>query len=242
MILHRSCLRRRVALLGAIAPTLLAGVAIALSTSGCPNDPIAPTDAGPDAPVSCQLAFIGDPAKDPEMEIIVSRADGSPSQKVEDGGAVPLIVPPQGGKVIFAGVRVTNIDPCLVKLKGVLRDLASGLVQVDTRILNLEPTSDGFGKSNDGDIAAFSNVSVCPNNWSDTNIYGSEYELELKVTDRAKRFAERKIRVTPFCAEPAFKAECECECRAGYMSSQQCGDGGTGGGGTGGMGTGGTNQ
>jgi hypothetical protein len=146
---------------------------------------------------------------------------------VHDGDVAPLIDPPQGGRVIFAGVRATNIDPCGVVLTGSLRDLTTNAVRFDTRTLNLEPTDDGWGGSEDDQISSFANIPVCGNSWSPTNIYGTEYELEVALIDAEGHSTSVKARVVPGCVEPGDKeTECLCICKGGYVLGE-CADAGT---------------
>jgi hypothetical protein len=214
-------------------PKRLSWLVVALSAGallgGCPDTSPGPSDP-PDAGPSCGIPFLGDRAKAPEIELIVRGTDGV-SAKVADGAAVAMIFPPQGGRVIFAGARATNIDPCGVKLTGTLRDLKTMQITVNTRTINLEPAGDGWGASDDKDISSFANVAVCPNSWSETNIYGNEYELTVKLTDRDKHIVTKVAKVIPSCAEPENMAECLCICKAGYVLGEPCGGGGGGSGG-----------
>lgn len=187
-----------------------------------------PTDAGPDViPTGCMTAFAGDETKEPEITLTVLGA-GSAVSPLEEGGVAPLIFPPQGGRVIFAGARVKNIDPCGVTLTGALRDLTTKQVRVDGRTVNLLLASDGVAETDPTDYSSFSNIPVCPNQWSETNLFGSEYELELTVVDRAGRTAQKKVRVTPECVEPDRLQECLCICKADYVLGETCGDAGAG--------------
>jgi hypothetical protein len=162
------------------------------------------------------------------MHVIALGADGA-SSPVADGGPVALIFPPQGGRVIFAGVRARNVDPCGVELSGALRDLATHQVRVDVRTVNLAATSDGYVASTDSSISTFANVPVCPNQWSSVDAFGQPYDLEMTLTDRAGRTASQKIRVVPACAEPDRAAECRCICKEGYVLGEACPtDGGAG--------------
>ena len=193
--------------------------------SGCGPDVSPPVDAGSDVVVGCTLPFLGDSTKPTELELIVLKADYT-STPVAEGDSVALLFPPQGGRVIFAGVRARNIDPCGIQLAGAVRDLATQQLRVDARTVNLEATSDGWGQSSDADIASFANVPMCPNQWSTTNIYGTKYELEVTITDRAMHKTTKKVAVVPACAEPENAAECTCICRGGYVLGEAC-DGGT---------------
>jgi hypothetical protein len=204
---------------------------LALLLAGCPSDPSPPSDAGADAAPDahgCTLPTLGDKAKDIEMEVLVLGPSNS-SVKVSEGDMVPLVFPPQGGEVIFAGVRATNLDACGVKITGALRDLDTKQVQVDARTVNLDDDGTGWGRSADGDISSFANISVCPNNWSKTDINNTPYALEVTVTDRDKRSVTKTLKITPFCAEEAYMSFCTCTCKGGYVLGQTC-DGGAGGG------------
>jgi hypothetical protein len=221
--MHRSPLRCSALALGA-----------SVLSSGCSAEPPpVPDDAGP----SCPLPFLGDKKRTPEIELIALRADRT-SAPVRDGDEVAMIFPPQGGRVIFAGVRATNIDPCGVKLAGALRDLQTMQVRVDARTINLMPSGDGWGRSDDTDISSFANVPVCPNQWAKADLYGNEYELKIVLEDRHDHSVIKSAKVILSCAEPENVAECRCICKGGYVLGEPCddrdggsdgGDGGDGG-------------
>ena len=46
-----------------------------------------------------------------------------------DGGPLAILQPPQGGRVVFVGVRATNVDGCGLQLTGALRDETSRQVR-----------------------------------------------------------------------------------------------------------------
>lgn len=192
-------------------------VVSAVALGGCPVDS---PDPGTDAP-ACTLPFIGDATKSMTLEIIARDAAGR-SSKVTEGGDVAIVYPPQGGRVIFVAARVTNVDPCAVKLSGVLRDLTTGQVRLDIRTVNLVPTGDGFGSALDADLSSFSNVPVCPNQWATDDVDDKPYELQVTVTDKSGRTATQKTKVVPRCAEPEREVECRCICRKGYVLGQAC--------------------
>ena len=197
---------------------LMLVAAFAVSLAGCPVDSRAPAvDAAP----ACTLPFIGDPSKPTTLEIIARDAAGH-STKVTPGGDVAIVYPPQGGRVIFVAARVDNVDPCAVKLSGVLRDLATGQVRLDIRTVNLVKDEGGLGAALDADISTFSNVPVCPNQWASDDVDDKPYELQVTVTDKAGRTATQKVNVVPRCAEPDREAECRCICRKGYVLGQVC--------------------
>jgi hypothetical protein len=205
-------------------------VAIMLVLAGAACSSQSPPDAegGPDP---CPVGFLGDEAGAPDFDFQVLLADDTVAI-VKDGDSVPMLLPPQGGRVVFVGVRATNVDGCALQLTGALRDLANGNASVDSRTINLTPTGDGWGvsaasTSTSGGIANFSNVPACPNNWSATNLYGHSYGLEVTIRDHEKRERTKKIQVTLACGQPENLGECMCICSAGYVLGQPCNDGGS---------------
>jgi hypothetical protein len=184
-------------------------------------------DAGP----SCALAFIGDKSAPIEVIVTVRTTDGA-SIDLKDGDNVPLIFPPQGGRVVFIGARVKNVDPCAVKLSGAIRDVATNQVRIDNRTINLRASGDGYGSSVDGDISTFSNVPMCPNQWASTDAFDKPFRVELTVADREGRSVSKQAMVTPTCAEADRRDECLCICKKGYVLGEVCGptDGGVDGG------------
>jgi hypothetical protein len=200
------------ALAGASSLLIVAIGAVALTA--CPEDTPPPVEA-------CTLAFIGDKSKPVQLEITARDVAGK-AVPVKEGDDVPMIYPPQGGRVVFVGARVTNIDPCAMKLSGAIRDPTTAQVRIDNRTVNLVPGSDGFGTTLDVDISTFSNVPVCPNQWASDDVFDKPYELQVTVLDRGGRTATQKVKVVPRCAEPERAAECRCICRKDYMLGQAC--------------------
>lgn len=202
-----------------IPRTAVAALLVALAVAGCGPDN--PSETDPDDGPSCSLEFLGDPAAEPVIELVALDA-GNTLAPIHDGSSIALIFPPQGGRVIFAGARATNVNPCAAMVTGVLRDPASGKTTFDGRTVNLEPLGDGWGGSDASDISTFSNIPVCPNQWATSDAYGSEFELKVTVKDRDGRSASKTVRVTPACAEPEYKAQCECICKHGYVLGEAC--------------------
>jgi hypothetical protein len=192
--------------------------------------PGASSDAGGH---ECTVGFLGNPANAPSAELLVLHADDT-VVPVHDGDTVPMIFPPQGGRVIFIGVLATNVDGCALQLTGSLKDEASGLVTLDSRTIDLIPTGDGGGASSapneplSAAISNFSNITVCANNWSTTDVYGHRYELAVTIRDRRGRQLTQKIHVVPECGEPARLQECLCICKANYVMGEACPDAGAG--------------
>ncbi len=220
-------------------------VAPAIVLSGCPGgDDAGPADggldAGIDAPNACPAGFLGDPGREPMIELRALRADGT-DVPVNNGDDLAIIFPPQGGRVAFVGARAINLDGCGVQLTGVLRDLATGKVRTEGRTLNLDREPDGWGTSGHGTTAKiedsalignYSNIPLCPNQWASEDIFDHPFELEVIVQDRRKKQASKKIKVTPRCVEPGAKeTACRCLCKKGYVLGEACGeDAGTEGG------------
>jgi hypothetical protein len=209
------------ALAGRLVTRAAAAIIAALAVAGCP-DPSETTeeDAGT-GPTPCSVGFLGDPAEPAAIEIIALGA-GSASSVIEEGSDVPLIYPPQGGRVIFAGVRATNVDACGAKVTGVIREVSTGKIAIDARTVILKPIGDGWGASSDTDISAFANIPMCPNQSFSQDAYGSEFELEVSLKDRGGRSAKKIVRVTPQCAEPEREAACLCICKGGYVLGEMC--------------------
>jgi len=210
----------------------LAGLCVLAASSGCS------TSSAPADPVPCSAGFLGDASSPIDFDILAV-SPGYTTVSQMDGGTISLMQPLQGGRVLFVGARVTNVDACGLTLTGALRDETTQQVRFDTRTINLIPTGDGWGATGvldasvAGLISNFSNVPVCPNEWSTTDVDGHSYGLEVTVEDRNGRMLLKKMRVTPVCGEPANAADCVCICRAGYVLGSNCpalADGGDGGG------------
>jgi hypothetical protein len=162
-------------------------------------------DAAPRGP--CPL---GDATVAPEIAVVARTPDGALA-RVADGGALPLIEPPQGGQVVFVGVRAKNVDACGLLVTAALRDPASGLVLgVDARPVDLAPAEDGWGETAaPGDIGTFANVPVCPNPNAPHTLDAQPALLDVRVRDRNGRVADATLPVVPTCAERSL---CPREC------------------------------
>jgi hypothetical protein len=179
--------------------------------------------------VSCTVGFLGDGAA-PDFDFLAMQPEGG-VLPLEDGGTLPILVPPQGNRYVFPGVRATNIDGCQVRIIASVRDLSTQHIATEQRYITLVPTGDGWGVSGvTGQAVAvsaanFANVNVCPNDWSSTQVSGHVYGLEMTVQDRENRQVTKKMLVTPRCAEADTLADCLCLCNVGYILGQAC-DGG----------------
>src|SRR5690242_13261830 len=97
---------------------------LALAASGCgPGGPEPPSDGGADADADadahhgCTTGFVGDMAQEPEL-VLDFLGPGGALTLVMDGGPAPLMFPPQGGRVIFAGARARNLETCGATITG----------------------------------------------------------------------------------------------------------------------------
>jgi hypothetical protein len=192
-----------------------------------------PSESHPPPASDSGACVFGDPTKPMELELAVI-GPGNARANIDDGADVPLVFPPQGGRVVFVGVRVTNIDACEVQLTGAMRDEATKQVRVDARTILLRDAGGGFAVNDlaqgSPDISSFSNVPVCPNQWASSNAFDHEFELSVTLKDKSGRTGTKTIHVTPRCAEPDRLAECLCICKVGYRLGEPCSgaDGGAG--------------
>jgi hypothetical protein len=201
----------------------LIGFAIAATTVvACPSPET-------NSPPSCKAAFIGTKGAAPQIQLVYADSNGD-SQPVMEGGAVPMLLPLQGGRVIYAGARVLNMDPCAAFLSASIRDPSNNEVRLDARTINFTLASDGWGEVAAGDLSSFGNIPACPNEWSAASLYEGTYLLDVSVKDREDVTVEAKMHVQPGCAEPSEAAECRCICKAGYKLGESCPPLGAGGG------------
>ena len=169
-----------------------------------------------------ECAF-GDPDAPLELAIVYRTLDGE-SVDVVDGAAVPLIQPPQGGKVLMVGARVRNVDACMVQLTASLRDECTGrIVALEQRPVILADRGDGWGEPADAvRLDDFANVPACPSAAAERDIEGEPYLVKVRVEDGAGRSAEAELTVVPECAEAANEQQCKCECDGAYVLGQAC--------------------
>lgn len=208
--------------------SLLALAGLSFTLIGCPTETNeTSTDAGTDTTIGCKLEYVGDKAADIELEVVTL----DPSYKAQpftDGGDASILQPPQGGRVVFLGVKAKNIDPCGVKLSGAIRDPSTMATRLDTRTVNLDVTADGWAASDETDISTFSNVPVCSNNWASTDVFDQTFKMILSVTDRAGKKASVTYDVVPRCDEVKIdngqdvQKDCLCICKLGYVTGQSC--------------------
>lgn len=191
-----------------------------ISLCACSAPPVEPAeDAG--TPGACKLPYVGDPNSPMEMDIIALGINGKIAV-LEEGSDITLMFPPQGGRVVFAGVRARNVNPCGVRIAGALRDPLSKQVSIDNRIVNLKVVAEGYAQSDPGDISSFANVSSCPNQWSGQDLMDVSYELTVSLTDNGDKKVTKVLPVTPRCDEPGQVGGCRCQCDANYVLGMEC--------------------
>lgn len=201
---------------------LAALIAAALALPACPSDDSSDGGGAGGAGGSggtCTKPTYGDPTQPIEIQAFAGDGGGL-RLSVDAGSKIPLIVPPQGGRVLFLGAKVRNLSSCGVQVKGVLRD-AMGKTQVDKRTTNLLSTGDGWAETDSMDFASLANVNACPNGWSEGNAFGP-MQIEIEVVDAMGRKATVVRDVVLECPDDAGKSFCECQCKAGYVLGQPC--------------------
>lgn len=176
--------------------------------------------SGDDDGDSC---FIGSRDAPVELEIVVRGADGA-ILPAGEGAEVPILKPPQGGKVVFVGARARNLDGCGVQARGALiDDCTNRPAFVVSQPVNLSAGADGWGvPRSPADISDWVNLSACPYANATRDVEGEPYQIELTVTDKGGRTATRRVRVVPVCAEPDLEQECKCECDHDYQLGEAC--------------------
>jgi hypothetical protein len=217
-------------------------VALALAIAACSDSgPAGGSGAGGSPAPVCAFPFIGDEAAEPEIELFVHGADGA-DHPVSDGAVLDIIEPPQGGRVIFVGARARNVSGCGLLLTGAIRDPNTQQVRFDTRTVNLEPDAEGWGSVELGNLSVYANIPVCANKWTEQDIFGGDFTLEMKLVDPDGKTVEKIVPVTAACTSVSQAetppdvtlAGCYCTCKGGYVTGETCEGGGNAGGAGGG--------
>jgi hypothetical protein len=166
----------------------------------------------------------GDPKQPLEIDLVYRDVNGAmmPLAELAD---LPLIQPPQGGKVLLVGVRARNIEGCTLMLSTALRDAADNMiVSLERRPVSLEPDADGWLRPlQPMELSNYSNLPACPHANLTHSINGEPYVIEISATDAAGRNAKLTRKIVPTCAEPASLDLCLCECTKDYTLGGACG-------------------
>ena len=162
---------------------------------------------------ACKNGFLGSPSATPTFSFLVRTSSGG-SSAISENAPVPLLDAPQGGEVLFAGIRATNLDSCAVQLTAALRDETTNqVIGLDGRPVNLIASSGGFGVPDDPQgLENWSNVPVCPSAAATRGILGTSYRLEIQLRDHAGRTASNSIHVVPFCGNSLTTGWCMSLC------------------------------
>jgi hypothetical protein len=211
-----------------LSPTLRFCIVFALFAVGCDSTGgSAPLpDGGADAGPSC---VVGDPSRPIEFEVVFRNAQGE-MVPLADGGEVPLLLAPQGGRVMFVGVRARNLDGCPVEITTSLRDVCNDeVVSLEQRPVRLAPTGDGWlAPFQPAELDNYSNLPACPAAALVRDIADQPYQLSIRLFDKLGREVRKTLRVVPTCGEPDQLQQCRCECSADYRLGEACRlDGGT---------------
>lgn len=188
-----------------------------LLLAGCPN------------PNQCERPFFGDAAKPLEIQPVLDVVMGTSAKLIDvnDGDAVDLLPPPQGGFGVFAGARARNLDPCEARVRGRLRDPATHeIVKENARTVDLEP--DGSGWLVPVAVSSFANVAnivACPDDIG-VGVVDRPLLLEVILTDRGGRSATVTRMVTARCPQDVCHDECQCVCGPNYFAGKCAPDGG----------------
>ena len=191
---------------------LLARVLVLVALAAC----------GDDAPPDARSSIVGDPTQPAQLEPIYRTADGEMAPLV-DGTELPLLTPPQGGKVAFVGVRAFNVDLDGITLQVALREPCGGrVVGIERRPIAWRIADDGFAEpAQPEEISDYANVPACPNAGAVVDLDGQPHEVELRLYE-AGRMTEAIVAVTPTCGSDTAPQLCRCECDSDYELGAEC--------------------
>jgi hypothetical protein len=144
---------------------------------------------------------------------------------VNDGDAVPLVRPPQGGQVTYAAARVRNVYRCAIHFRGRFRDPTThNELGFDGRSADLVVGADGWGQPDVSHLSNLANIPLCPDNDPKRDNQGAPAILELEITDSHARTVTVAQSVVPTCSSPvaAMRALCVCECNHLPPAGRSC--------------------
>ena len=141
---------------------------------------------------------------------------------IMSGGSVQLVVPPQGGHVLFIGARLANVHGMFVKLHARLLNPDDGSVATEEmRTVALVPVagSSTMFETDNSSLTQVSNITTCPD-YAPRSIVGQPYALEMTVTEvmvPSPRQVVFTTLVIPSCPTTGPDAAfCACECSGGF--------------------------
>lgn len=165
-------------------------------------------------------AKVGSIDNDIDLGLIAQDFYGE-NRPITDGAEIPLVgAESQGGSgtLLAIGVRASNLYVNQITFQASIEDPVSGRIRLDRRTIHLTPGNDGYAQS--GLISNFSNLPVCPNQWSDQDLYGNAFTLSVSITDNRGREAHTDLTVVPQCEEGDVR--CLCICQTGYELGSDC--------------------
>jgi hypothetical protein len=215
--------------------------------TACPDDTSSTSGVGGAGagPPICTDPIFGDPNAEPEIEAFFLDIDDN-DVFIADGSVLDVVEPPQGGRVTFVGARVKNMSPCGLFLTAEVKDPVSGAVRFDGRNPKVKDDGEGFLTIESGEIGNYSNVPLCPNNWSEGDVFAGEWDLTVTMRG-GDREAKKTYKISMQCTDKTLADNglnpppgvvldaCLCACSEGYELGDTCeGGGGAGTGGSGG--------
>lgn len=138
------------------------------------------------------------------------------TQRLPDGGVedvgrtLYLQVPPQGGQVVYVGVRLQNFEGCRLELSASVLVPDSGHLETEEK-RRVDVTLGG--QSDPADPANFANVPVCPN-FGVRDFPGNDWRLVVEAKQRDGKKVSTTLPIAFSCA--AGGPDCACECAAHY--------------------------
>ncbi len=174
---------------------------------------------GPDIParphLACTQHQLGDAGAAIALQL-VTLDNSAELVALNDGDPVRLAPPSQGGFVIYAGARATNLMACGATTAAELVD-ASGLAltNLDQRTTSfVDPAGAFFGASPDDLTYELPNIPACPDHLG-RGVAGQPAFLRVTVTDVNGKTATAQVKVVPTCAG-GDNGFCACACGPNY--------------------------
>jgi hypothetical protein len=216
-----SLLLRRFAWSAAVLASMLVGCPGTGTTGN--DDDAGPSDGG------IVENFVGDPNAEPEGELLIyDPRQSPPTSSAHDPQVIaPMIFGPQGGYMVLLGARVRNMDISSLQISGSVRDQCFDPARIVgiTQAPMFARERDGWGVPDDGSgIAAYLNMQLCPNTDASRDTDGHEFDVSVRVTDRARRTVVMESTITAECKnlDGTTDTVCTCQCDSTYELGEDC--------------------